>query len=349
MKFFKKLLLSVLVLATLLPLVSCGGSSVTIIEYNGEKMSSGVFSYMLSENKSYLLAVYEAYYGITDSAEFWNTAISEGGPTIGDSFKAQVVETAKNMVVTRVLAKEYGITITDEDKAAVQKTVDECIAAYGSKAKWGMYLSKFGIDIDGFVQYMEDQYLMNRVAEYISSENGPYSIDESQLFENYKKEYSYVQHILFNRQFKHKNEEGTSVVMTDEEKAARKAELTELAEKMANGEAKWEDYVSQNEDGGTTYTVTDDNTYAQNFQDAALDMEVGEYRLVETEFGYHLMNRLELTEEIYKKNEQEGKTSYVVNLKNENYMKVINEKISQVVVNEEELKKYTMAAAPVLS
>ena len=190
---------------------------------------------------------------------------------------------------------------------------------------------------------------MNRVAEYISSENGPYPIDESQLFENYKKEYSYVQHILFNYQFKHKNEQGTSVVMTDEEKAARKAELTELAEKMANGEAKWEDYVSQNEDSGTTYTVTDDNSYVQNFQDAALDMEVGEYRLVETEYGYHLMNRLELTEEVYKTNEEKGTTSYAISLKNENYMKVINEKISQVVVNEEELKKYTMAAAPVLS
>lgn len=345
MKIFKKVLLFMLVLATLLPLASCGGKDVVVIEYNGEKMTSGVFSYMLSENKSYLLAMY----GMTDSADLWNMAIDEAGTTIGENFKTQIVESAKNIVVAKAIAKEYGITISEENKKAVQKVVDECIATYGSRAKWGMYLTKFGIDIDDFVQYMEDNYLVNQVAEFISSEKGPYPIDESKLFENYKKEYSYVQHILFNYQFKHKNEEGKSVVMTDEEKAARKKELEELAVKMSNGEAKWEDYVSQNEDSGTTYTVTDDNSFVKNFQDAALDMEVGEYRLVETEYGYHLMNRLELTEEVYKKNETEGKTSYAVNLKNENFMKIINEKMPQAVINEEELKKYSVASAPVLS
>lgn len=347
MKIFKKVLLFMLVLATLLPLASCGGKDVVVIEYNGEKMTSGVFSYMLSENKSYLLAMY----GMTDSAELWNMAINEAGTTIGENFKTQIVESAKNIVVAKAIAKEYGITISEKNKNAVQKVVDECIATYGSRAKWGMYLTKFGIDIDDFVQYMEDNYLVNQVAEFISSEKGPYPIpvDESKLFEGYKEKYSYVQHILFNYQFKHKNEEGKSVVMTAAEKAARKKELEELAVKMSNGEAKWEDYVSQNEDSGTTYTVTDDNTYAQNFQDAALDMEVGEYRLVETEHGYHLMNRLELTEEVYKKNETEGKTNYPALLKNENFMKAINEKLPQVVVNEEELKKYSVASAPVLS
>lgn len=345
MKILKKVLLLMLVLATLLPLASCGGKSVTVIEFNGEKMTSNVFSYMLSENKSYLLAMY----GMTDSADLWNMQITEGGETIGDNFKNQIVETAKNLVVAKAVAKEYGITISEENKAAVQKVVDECIATYGSKAKWGMYLSKFGINIDEFIQYMEDNYLVNQVAEYICSENGPYPVDESKLFEGYKEKYSYVQHILFNLDFKHKNEAGQSVVMTDEEKAARKKELEELAEKMTKGEAKWEDYVSQNEDGGTTYTVTDDNSFVKNFQDAALDMEVGEYRLVETEYGYHLMNRLELTDEVYKKNEKEGKTNYAATLKNDNFMKVINEKLPQVVVNTEELKNYSVVSAPVLS
>ena len=346
MKTLKKVLLFMLVLATLLPLASCGGKDVAVIEYNGEKMTSGVFSYMLSENKSYLLAMY----GMTDSADLWSMAIDEAGTTtIGDNFKEQIVASAKDLVVAKALAKEYGITISEENKASVQKVVDECIATYGSRAKWGMYLTKFGVDIDAFVQYMEDNYLVNQVAEFISSANGPYPVDESKLFENYKKEYSYVQHILFNYQFKHKNEEGKSVVMTDEEKAARKKELEELAVKMSNGEAKWEDYVSQNEDSGTTYTVTDDNSYVKNFQDAALDMEVGEYRLVETEYGYHLMNRLELTEKVYEENESKGLTSYETSLKNENFMKVINERLPQVVVNTEELKKYSVASAPVLS
>ena len=136
MKILKKVLLLMLVLATLLPLASCGGKSVTVIEFNGEKMTSNVFSYMLSENKSYLLAMY----GMTDSADLWNMQITEGGETIGDNFKNQIVETAKNLVVAKAVAKEYGITISEENKAAVQKVVDECIATYGSRAKWGMYL-----------------------------------------------------------------------------------------------------------------------------------------------------------------------------------------------------------------
>ncbi len=345
MKILKKVLLFMLVLATLIPLASCGGKDVTVFEYNGVKMTSGVFSYMLSENKSYLLAIN----GMTDSADLWNQKISEDGVTIGDNFKEQIVASAKDLVVAKALAKEYGLTISDANKAAVQKIVDECIATYGSRAKWGMYLSKFGVDIDDFVQYMEDNYLVNQVAEYISSEKGPHPIDEDALFENYKKDYSYVQHILFNLDFKHKNEEGKTVVMTDDEKAARKKELEELAEKMSKGEAKWEDYVSQNEDSGTTYFVTDNNQFVKNFQDAALDMEVGEYRLVETEYGYHLMNRLEITEKQYEENESKGTTSYLVSLKNENFMKVINEKLPQLVVNEEELKKYSVVSAPVLS
>ena len=130
MKVLKKVLLLMLVLATLLPLASCGGNDVVVIEYNGEKMTSGVFSYMLSENKSYLLAMY----GMTDSADLWNMQITEGGETIGDNFKNQIVETAKNLVVAKAVAKEYGITISEENKASVQKVVDECIATYGSRA-----------------------------------------------------------------------------------------------------------------------------------------------------------------------------------------------------------------------
>ena len=101
MKIFKKVLLFMLVLATLLPLASCGGKDVVVIEYNGEKMTSGVFSYMLSENKSYLLAMY----GMTDSAELWNMAINEAGTTIGENFKTQIAHGLLKEVLLPVLGK----------------------------------------------------------------------------------------------------------------------------------------------------------------------------------------------------------------------------------------------------
>lgn len=342
MNFLKKLTALLLIAVMLIPLSACNASGTTVFEYNGEKLTSGVFSYILSENKSYFLAMY----GYQDSAEFWNIKMDDE-TTLGEGYMENIIDYAKNLVVTKALAKEYGITISDENKASVKKMVDECIASYGGRAKWGLYLAKFGVTIEEFTQYMEDCYLMDQVSTYVSSENGPSPIDEENLFEQFKNETSYVEHILINLEFKYKNDNGETVTMTDDEKKAKLEELNGVAEKLSSGEEKWDDWKTKNEDNGSTYFVTETSSFLEEFKKAALEMKVGEIRVVQTSAGFHIMRRLEITEKIYEESD-EGEKVYVPQKKAENYQKLMDSKKPDIIVNEEELSKFSIISAPVL-
>lgn len=348
MKKITRITALLLIAVMALSLCSCD-KPVTVLEYDGTTIPTNMYSYILTEYKSYLLSSYE----IEDSAELWSTPATEGGTeTVGDQMEVQIINYCKSLLSCMSLAKSKNVTLSDTSLEALEKLKTECTKLYGGEGKWNVYLSTFGTNVKTFEEYMKMSYMLTDTYNALV-EDGTLSVtDEAcyDFFADYYKDYKLVRHILFNVNFQTTDESGEKVNLTDEQKTARKAELTALAEQMANGEVKFEDYLDKNEDSGVYYFVTNDNSYVKEFTDAALDMEIGEYRLVQTEFGYHLMNRVELTKDLYE--EQYAKTmteTIKKNLLQDKFYALLDETADKVTINQEELDKYDIATAPVMS
>lgn len=346
MKTVARFLAIILVVAMALPLSACG-EKVEVMEYNGHVITSEMYSYILSENKSYILS----QYNYTDSPEIWNSAYSDD-VTVGEWLVSQVNDYCRTLLVCKDLATKNGISLSEESVTALEKLNADLIEAYGGKGKWNVYLASFGINVDIFNEYMEMRYLMFDVYDALVSD-GTISCEDQEIYEYFKdyyKDYNLVRHILFNYQFKYTDEDGKKVSLTDEQKAEKLAEYTDLAEKMQAGEASFEDYIEKNEDSGVYYLVTDDNRYVEEFQDAALEMEIGEYRVVETKYGYHLMNKLELTQEVYDEEFSEKYSESIRSgLMTDKFYAILDESAQSVSVNSEELSRFDIITAPVMS
>ncbi|HPE95500.1 MAG TPA: hypothetical protein PLT66_05490, partial [Bacillota bacterium] len=280
MKTIKKLLALLLAAAIALPLASCA-QKVNVFEYKDVTIPTQMYSYILSENKSYILS----YYELDDSAELWASAYSDD-VTIGEWLVSNVNEYCKTLVIASAIAAEKGITVSEESLASYETLEKKCIDSYGGKAKWNVYLSTFGINIDIFREYMMMSYLLEDLYNALVKD-GTISATNDDAYQLYCDEYegySLVRHILLCYKFQTKNDAGETVNMTDDEIEAKRTELQALVDKMISGEEQFDDYVDQNEDSGEYYFVTDDSTFVKEFQDAALEMDVGGYSLVKSTY-----------------------------------------------------------------
>lgn len=78
------------------------------------------------------------------------------------------------------------------------------------------------------------------------------------------------------------------ILYTDEAKANK------VFEDIKAGKTTFADHEKDTTDSGVQYTFTDNGQMVAEFETAAKDMKVGEYRLVKADYGWHLMTRVEL-------------------------------------------------------
>ncbi len=78
------------------------------------------------------------------------------------------------------------------------------------------------------------------------------------------------------------------ILYTDETKAKN------VYEDILAGKTTFADHEKDTADSGVQYTFTDNGQMVAEFETAAKEMKVGEYRLVKTDYGWHLMTRVEL-------------------------------------------------------
>lgn len=72
-----------------------------------------------------------------------------------------------------------------------------------------------------------------------------------------------------------------------------KAKATQVYNDILAGKTTFAEHEKDTQDGGVQYTFTD-GVMVEEFEAAAKTMEIGSYQLVEADYGWHLMTRLEL-------------------------------------------------------
>ncbi len=358
---YKKIgFLALSILLTSVMLFSCGDTE-NVLYYDDKDgniasaMNENMFSYHLSENKTMYL--YSMGFD-TDSEQFWGISTEEGGKTIGEIATEMVLASGKNIVASDYLYEILKSTTGEEGKKQfadadlqIEKQLDalisELTSSNGGKANLEAYLSGFGVDLKNLREYYKMYYRMNAL-------RGSVSATEEEMKTYFSENYSVVKHILVNTSFRIRDD-GSRVSLTEEEKAEKKALAENIMLALSNGEnfeELWERYKESDAAGAEKYSegyfVCEDSAFTPEFEKAALDMQVGEIKAVNSSYGIHIMKKYPTIPEKYNlySDVREDIETAVEDLL---FAQMIGRDSALVKVNEEALAKFSIVSAPILN
>lgn len=97
----------------------------TLMTVNGDTLNLGVGSFLAKYEQAQIYQFYTAYFGM-GSEIFDQVTDEESTETYGDTLKDSTIEDLKKQMVIRQHAEEYGVTLTDDEK----KAIDDAAQAY---------------------------------------------------------------------------------------------------------------------------------------------------------------------------------------------------------------------------
>ncbi len=274
--------------------------SEVVMEVDGVEIPAELYFYWLAyacSNAEYQVNMLNAYYGLysnllaEDGSLVWDGELEEG-VTLSQQAKMDGESSVKFYATIEAMAKEHGVTLTDKDKADMDKSLEDAKKQYGGDEAFQDGLRQMGISQETFERISGDTHLFDHLREQVlDPSSGLYSeLDSS----------AYVDHILLMTVNSETNEP-----LSEEEAAAKYATAQDLLSQLqaaSDVEALFSELVGQyGEDPGRAaeqgYLVNKNSNFVQSFKDTALSLEVGGLSgIVESEYGYHIMLRKPLTD-----------------------------------------------------
>lgn len=348
MKKLSRFLSFLLLAAMLFTLVACNGSSANgdgspvVMSYGDYTLSEKDYMYILSTFKSQMIDYYSSYfaqYGVNYEEKDILALQMDEDTTLAQYIEEVAIEFSQQMLIFEQLCADAGISITDqEDLDTISEYMSDMEFAYGGTDLFEIALAKLGFNRSSIERYMKANILYELIFEYRYGDGGVAAIPEESIHKNFLEnyirydgalyayadystgdEYTFeftddevkayfdtefvkVRHILY------KTVDSSGKALSDDKIKEKKAKAEAALAAVTSGEKTFDDLKSENEDSGYEYVFTK-GKMVESFETASFEMEIGEVRLVETKYGYHLIEKLEKTEEDFSgKVKEDGKT-----------------------------------------
>lgn len=322
-------------------------------------------------------------YGMTsvfNDPSFWSSEIENDDgtkSTAGDIQTQNILNIAKNLVVTKYLYEKYGRPAIDNEALEKYKTQLAQMLSYYGYGKEGYYKRYFGYTTDQELDYYTRGLENDAIMEYLFGENGTMKLTDEDKETYYKDSYIAYQFIMLdmNKDIT-KDEEGNRVQKTEKDKDGNETKLeeyeyTDLTDEQKEEKQKLVDDIEKALAGGTdfaelvekysdsfvshkyakAYIVTKDGTLLNSDVQAKVkDFEVGDYTnegiSVSNNNYVYFVKRVELPEKAYADEKYEDVFSaFEDNMKSEKYNDICKEYVDKVVVNEKIVSKYSFIKA----
>lgn len=308
------------------------GSEI-VMTYEGLSLSEKEYMFILSNTKTSMISYYQSYLYSTTGSVYDEASIlamplgEDGDRTVADFINDYAMEIAQQLLIIEKLCLDAGIEVTnEEDLADISGYIADVEYAYGGTDLFEIALAKLGFTRAGIERYeklsllyelyFEHRYGENGVAPIPSSTVNKYFVEnyiaydgcmysyingtdgsdivfeftDDEIHDYFYEKYVKVRHVLF------KTVDDYGSALSEELIADKKKAAEDALAAIQGGEKTIYDYENSNEDYGNEYTFTYD-TMVEEFETASFEMEVGEVRLVETAYGFHLVQKLALTDE----------------------------------------------------
>lgn len=276
----------------------------TVMEVDGNAIPAELYFYWTTYNCNtidyQILSSYN-YYGVygellnEDGTLNWDAELSEG-TTVGQFAREQAENSVKLYAAIENMAKEYGVEMTDEDKASLEENRAAAIEELGGEEEFQAYLEELGISEDSFNRLSSASYLVEGLTDLVLEEGSPLYLAP----EDYNQYAIYADHILLSTQ-----DTTTGEALSEEEIEAKRATAEDLLAQLQEAEdvealfSQLADEYSE-DPGRDSYPngyIYAPGTMVTEFEDAAASLNPGEISgIVESTYGYHIILRKDLTQ-----------------------------------------------------
>jgi len=295
--------------------VSCGtdGSKkeaspvVMTLNYgkNTTTLTSDIYSYYLAYMKTSLL--YSWYNLDKDDPEIWEEEYTGGEPdikTVGDYAKKEAEASLKSLLAAAAYCKDKKIELSQEQLNTIDEEMKTLLSdeKYGkSKAKLNDVLGRFNMDYDTLREIKKYDALKGAMVDYLFGTDtgvGKISITDSMMNQIYKRECVRVKHILVTYPGTY-DADGNYEEYSEEKLEEQAAKAQDIYDRITLGGEDFDSLLHESEDpGGISYpdgyTLSRNSSYMPEFLEAAFEMEIGDVKIAQTEYGFHIMKRYAL-------------------------------------------------------
>ena len=353
MKRIKKLLC--LILASLMLILCACEKSPAIMEYEGQVINAEMYTYWMSRYKALFLY---SYANSTDSPDFWNTEVADG-ITAETLFTNIIDENIKKNLACMYLFDKYSLALPSSTVSAIDADMEQLIEDIGGAKAFEEEADALGIN----KKTLKEIYLIEEKIEYLRNHlygtNGVEKITDAQKKAYMEDNYVRIRHIFFSTSPEYVldangsytyDENGNIITKTPTAEEINKKKVTAEAvfERINQGE-DFEKMLSEytDDDASISYKngfyLTSSIDYIDEVTEAAFDMEVGEVRLVNSDYGVHIVKRYELQDKAY---DDKSNADFFENFDDAVISEIFQNKLAEhfdkITVNTEEKSKYSI-------
>ncbi|MBR5769911.1 MAG: peptidylprolyl isomerase, partial [Clostridia bacterium] len=223
----------------------------------------------------------------TNPATIWDAIVEN--KTAKDYVIDKAYENCAWVIVMEKKAAEYGIELTDEDKASMETTYSN----NGGKLELEENLNAMGVSFSTYERIVKAGLIQAHLKELLYGSESKDAISEDAKKAEYDENYRRVKHILFktNDLTDDTDEDGNVTKSVDEKKAEIKATYEAVLKRAQAGEdfeALIEEYSDDSMDKDKGY-IFKKGDMVTAFEEAAWDLAVGEIATCESTYGWHII------------------------------------------------------------
>lgn len=335
-------------------LVSC--SSESVMTYGSHSINENEFSYYLATYKGKYAQTYADF---KNTPEYFSSVVTDDGQTVEDVLYSAVVHNVEMTLVCEQMFDDYGLSLSRSVEDTINSYIDDFVDEYadGSRNKFNAALGAYGVNINMLKKiYLRDEKV-SALYDALYGTNGIIGITDEDRQNYLDESYVRVRHIYVNNKYMYATDEDGVQEYTDdglrkkreltaEELAAKQALIDAIDESLAEGADFDEVYDAFSEDKyyKNGYYISENMDFIEDVTDSAMSLEVGEYKKIETDYGTHYIMRLEMDEKPWENEDNSDFfDGYDTTVGQALFADMAEEKISEVVLNEEVLGEYTMA------
>lgn len=282
----KKILLIILAAAML---TSCAGGGKTAAVVGNAKITTGEYQFYLSSIKSQMKDTE------LQTDEDWETREIEGEKAI-DVARQRAIDIAVKNVEYCKIAEKLGLDMTDAEKKQAENMKKQIILGYGSKSDYNKYLKENNIS-DGFIDMMcQSTVYHKKLTDKLSTEEPATDEECKQYYTENKSalesEYRKAKHILILTA-----DPQTLQEYSQEKQDEAKKLADDLLKRVRAGE-NFDTLMHQySEDTGLSSNpdgyVFGSGEMVEAFEQATDSIGFGEITMCKSQFGYHIIKRLQ--------------------------------------------------------